>query len=408
MKGKLPFLLMGILVAGLAFFVGGRLPYFLLYVYSLAVLLPMGHSLLGTFFLKGEITLPAAELAAGENITVKYLVKNPSLIPFPHIEVENDFGYRLTGVRDSRKVFSLQAKDWREEQTVLPCRRRGFYELGSIRLIIRDILNMAAFKKTITARISLKVYPRVEPIHSFRIIASQQMGHLKVKDPLFRDYAELADLRQYREGDPVKRIHWKVSARKEELMVKHFEERGDTEVMILLDSFRDHYREDTEGWTEDQLVEAAASVIDYCLKRNIRVTLCCHSQGKEVQLQGDLPASLKHFLDGLALFHPTAAVSFDDQMDHWTTRLQQGTALLLMTPVLTTGLAARGIRLKRKNIHPAFLVFGDTQGQPEYWRQHREIGRKAALEGVSVYLFDRGQSVRDVLEGTHASGIQTL
>jgi len=400
MKGRL-YLLLGVPITLLALLVGGRLPFFVWYIYLLVWLLPMIHSLLGKVFLRGAIQVPAADLVAGETVTVAYRVENPLPIAFPGIELENEVGYRLTGVKEPRRVFSLQGKEQLEGRSELVCRRRGVYKLGHIKLVIHDIFQMSIFEKTITSPLSLKVYPRVVPISSFPIVASQQMGNLKVKDPLFQDYTQVSQLRQYREGDAVRQIHWKVSAGKKHLMVKEYEERGDTEVLLLLDSTREHYAHDSEGWTEDQLVEAAASVIDYCLRGNISVTLRYVSHGRQVRLAGNSPIYLKHFLDGLAQFRPTESVLFEKQAVEWTEQMPPGTALLLLTPWVTKGLAARGLEDRLKNRYPLFLVFGDGENNPVGWEKNREMVKKLTLEGLSCYLFDRNQHVRDVLEGTH-------
>ncbi|MEN1758910.1 DUF58 domain-containing protein [Anoxynatronum sibiricum] len=401
MKRKL-YLLLGVPVTLLALLVGGRLPFFVWYAYLLVWLLPMAHGLLGKLFLRGAILVPEAELVAGEVVSVAYRVENPLPIAFPGIELENEVGYRLTGIKEPRRVFSLNGKEQLVGQSELVCRRRGLYELGHIRLLIHDIFQMNTFEKTITSPLSLKVYPRVVPISSFPIVASQQMGNLKVKDPLFQDYTQISRLRQYREGDPIKQIHWKVSAGKKNLVVKEYEERGDTEVLLLLDSSQEHYAHDPEGWVEDQLVEAAASVIDYCLRGNIKVTLQYASRGRQVRYTGNSPIYLKHFLDGLALFHPAESVSFEKQAASWTEQIPPGTALLLLTPRLTKGLAARGIADRLKNRYPLFLVFGDGDNNPAGWEENREIVKKLTLEGLSCYLFDKKQNVRDVLEGTYA------
>lgn len=44
------------------------------------------------------------------------------------------------------------------------------------------------------------------------------------------------DFRAYQQGDPLKRIHWKMSARKRELIVKQFEEPALPDALVMLDT----------------------------------------------------------------------------------------------------------------------------------------------------------------------------
>lgn len=405
---KRSLVLLGLFVALFVIFVGGRLPYFLLYVYILGLLLPLGHSFLGWLFLKGEVVLPSAELVAGEEITLRYRVENPLKIPFPRIELDNQLGKRLTGKQGRRKIFSLHGKDWMEETTTLLCRRRGFYQTGTIKILVSDIFQLFTLEKIIAAPISLKVYPKVTTIDRFHLTASQQMGNLKVRDPLFQDYTELADLRQYREGDPVKRVHWKVSAGKDQLMVKEFEERGDTQVLMVLDSEKSHYRGDEEGWVEDHLVEGAAALIDYCLRRNIKVSMTYLRQGKPIYYEGDTTLHIKHFLDGLALFQPGETTGYEKQVEISTQQLPHGTALFFMTPELTKETAFQGIRLIMKNQQPLYMIFGDRIKSPQVWQYNRKMAKRLEGEGIACYQFEQGKSIRDVLEGTHGSGTESF
>lgn len=49
------------------------------------------------------------------------------------------------------------------------------------------------------------------------------------------DFAEVTDMREYRPGDRIKDIHWKLSAKKDELMVKERTGVAQSQVILLLD-----------------------------------------------------------------------------------------------------------------------------------------------------------------------------
>lgn len=49
------------------------------------------------------------------------------------------------------------------------------------------------------------------------------------------DYSEVTDMREYRPGDRIKDIHWKLSAKKQDLMVKERASVAQSQVILLLD-----------------------------------------------------------------------------------------------------------------------------------------------------------------------------
>ena len=74
------------------------------------------------------------------------------------------------------------------------------------------------------------------------------------------------DFRAYQQGDPLKRIHWKMSARKRELIVKQFEEPALPDALVMLDTsppqLAEGMPEDQSAFLKDALLETAASVPD--------------------------------------------------------------------------------------------------------------------------------------------------
>ncbi len=403
MKHRMTLIIMAAAVFVFAASVGGSIPYFLLYFYGLSLLIPLVHSLLGRKWLTGQLQLPEEEIIAGQEIKLKYAIINPLPIAFSWLELQNEIGYRLTGIREENIVFPLEAKGVMRGETTIVCRRRGLYETGEILLKIKDVMNIYTFKKRIKEPMLLKVYPQITTLTNFRIRASQQMGDLLVKDPLLQDISEVSDLRQYNTGDSVKRIHWRLSAKRDELLVKNYEQKGDTQILLLLDSFVGSYREDAEGRIEDKLVETAASIIEYCLKRNVQLSLCSMSEGKSRLVKGDNPQYIKAFMDELVLFHPTGELQLEMQVERAMNEAQQGLSLLLLTPQLNKSTGAQGIHLKRKNLNPIFIVVGDKSGEGE-WAEGKAVGKKLVLEGIPVYFIDLKQDIRSALEGRYEKG----
>ena len=76
---------------------------------------------------------------------------------------------------------------------------------------------------------------------------------------------DLYGVREYRSGDPLRRIHWRTSARRGELVVREFEPPGQRILALLLD------REPDSSESADQIARLAASEAWDCLRAGGRV-----------------------------------------------------------------------------------------------------------------------------------------
>src|SRR5699024_2712200 len=114
--------------------------------------------------------------------------------------------------------------------------RRGYYEIGSVEVIISDVFGIFSLRKTYSSKASLLVYPEASNISYFPINSVEQRGELPIDDILFKDWSRLDSLREFREGDSFKSIHWKLSAKLDDLIIKEYEKRGDAKMGIFVDN----------------------------------------------------------------------------------------------------------------------------------------------------------------------------
>lgn len=401
MKGKIIFIVINIIIIPYALLVGGRVPYFLLYTSILVALVPLVHCILGKMFIKGMVKLPEKEMVSGDEISIKYEFENPSSINFPILEFENNIAYRLTGKKEKKEIFHLEKQGYYEGSKTIPCRRRGHYKTGKVKLYIKDIFNIYSLQKTVKTPLSFKVYPRITPLKSFKIQASQYMGELIVKDPLFQDYSSLSDLRTYQEGDSVKKIHWKASAKSDDLIVKNYEERGDNEVVLVIDSNKESYAGDKEYWIEDKLVETCASIVDYCLKQNINVTLYHQQHDNIIETKGNNPGFLKKFMDDIVGFHPNGSFTLQQNIEKITSYIKSGVTLFVLTPRLNKQIGAQAIDMSMRSISPVYIILGSKKENPVVWNNNKEVAKALEGESIPTYMIDIEQDIREALEGKY-------
>jgi len=163
----------------------------------------------------------------------------------------------------------------RGEQQTVPlrvfCRRWGAYRIGDTALRVRDRFGLLAFDATAEGATALRVYPRLERLRLLvrpletQPFAGNQVARAKGEG------IEFADIRPFAPGDRVRRINWRVSARRQGLYVNEAHPERNSDLVLFLDTFAEA-RRDEEG-TLDLAVRAAASVAGEYLALGDRVGL---------------------------------------------------------------------------------------------------------------------------------------
>ncbi len=395
-NNKKVLLLAGLVLLFTVVFVGGVMPYFIFYVFLLTLLFPVFHNLVVLGGLKGTVQMPQDSLYIGDKINIGYRLENRSIFYVPFLEVQSAISKRLTGKIDPPEITSMESKsDFIRGQSIT-LKRRGYYELGDIEITLRDVFRLFSFKKRIASEGALMVYPEVINLNSFAITASQQLGELRVYDPAFEDKSRIASLRGYQEGDSMKRVHWSMTAKKGDIIVKNYENRGDTHVALIVDNEMHHYLRDVDRRLEDKVVDAALCVTNYCLTHNINMTLDTQRGEIPLHLTGHQKSDLKPFLEAFALFQGNGRQDFKTFMIPRLSTIPKGSTVIVVTANLNKEMGAQGIQLKMNNLNPLFMVVTDQENQTGF--VDLQVEKKLKQENISLYHIDYKTNIKEMLE----------
>lgn len=203
-----------------------------------------------------EVVLTLSLRAAEPLERVEVFVRLPPALV--RVDGANPFALRLGTTEATRELR-------------LACRRWGGYGLGEVHLRIRDRFGLFVHELQLTDLLPLRVYPRPEEIRRVlppletQVYSGNQVSRGKGEG------IEFADIRPFATGDRVRRINWRVSARRGELFVNERHPERNTDVIIFLDSFTEA-RANQRG-TLELAVRAAASLAALYLQRKDRVGL---------------------------------------------------------------------------------------------------------------------------------------
>ncbi len=137
---------------------------------------------------------------------------------------------------------------------------RGRWEIGPVRLRLTDPFGMCEVGRSFTATDPLVVVPRVHPLLPLRAAGSWRgAGDSVIRTAAASGEHDLAT-REYRYGDDLRRVHWRSTARRGELMVRRDEQPHQMQATVLIDRRAVGHRGEGPASSFEWLVSAAASV----------------------------------------------------------------------------------------------------------------------------------------------------
>lgn len=140
--------------------------------------------------------------------------------------------------------------------------------------VIRDMLNIVSSTKKDEVSWVLTVMP--ENIEIDGIINVNSIGESDIaSDKKGYDGNEIVDIREYRPGDKLQKIHWKLSIKKDDLLVKENGESLENSIIILCELF-----DDGEG-VLDKILDTAYSITKKIIENGQKCVLCYRSSGNE-------------------------------------------------------------------------------------------------------------------------------
>ena len=150
-----------------------------------------------------------------------------------------------------------------------PIKLRGVYQSGVEKLLICDIFKLFRLTKKIERYEQVTILPRKHIINPI-LETSDSDSESRSTNSFSLERNNFSNIREYAQGDSVKNIHWKISAKLDKPMVKQFERSvGGTSIIIA----------DLNGYFpfDEDSADAADCIIETLLALNL--SLISQKQG---------------------------------------------------------------------------------------------------------------------------------
>lgn len=344
---------------GIAVATGSHFFYFAMFAWLLLMVASTVIHWINIKRIFAQFEVEKTELSAGESVSITYRVMNQSLVPAFHVSIHpvlsKAFGYDAFDA----DAYTLDSYEYKVIERQLVCKRRGFYTLGQVRFEVMDPLGMVKSRFSKSRPIELVVRPRVESLEAYDISPEERFGVRGMSIRHLSDQSSIKSVRDYVEGDNLRDVHWKLSAKKGQLLTKEYSQSVEAMVYLLIDAQTTAY--DPEGLMADHAMDLAASLVHQWLMSGKKVQLIL-SDAQKTRLSAKSLAGFNRFLDLLTAFAPDGWIAFEDMLEPFLLEHRLGGTLYTISPTESAKLKALKAQFARGHLKWTHFQV-DTKGR---------------------------------------------
>ena len=303
------------------------------------------------------------------------------------IERVGRLGEQRHGLRRNGRRLSLRY--------VLERLPRGRYAFEDVRVEIADPFGLESVSVPRPAPGALLVYPRLVRLE--RLFSESGAHAHDGRRLLLRRHSgfELHGVREYEQGESLRRVHWRSTARRGQLMVKELEDAPRDEIAVLLDADASA----VVGESFDMQVRAAGSILESYVRRGRRAVLVVNSERRDVQQVHSPAADWRRALELLAAAEPTGRGSLGRLLAEHDGPAARALELAVVTARLEAGLVDRLVQraLSRRKVSLVYVDPASFNGAP---RRPEPLLLRLGGAGIPVAVVRAGDDLASALEGS--------
>jgi uncharacterized protein (DUF58 family) len=353
MLRKLGALAAVMLALALAVLTGSVAVWFFLYlgvlVFGLAYLLARR----GLTSLEAGSWLDRQHASVGDTLTVTYTLRSSSRLPKPWLET---YSPSSLPIAIPGRVVSLGPRMSRTWAARVPLSQRGQYRVDPMLVRTGDPFGLFESVASVGPGAGVLVYPEIEPLPAWSLPpaaiegAAVRAEHGPHLTPL------VTSVRPYTPGDAFNRIHWRSSARQQELQVKEFDIEPSADLWIFLDLDRRVHVGNGPDATIETSVKAAAALAAHALNDARGVGMEAIGLRRAV-VGADRGARQQHkILSLLAVAQADGETPVAEMIIEGSLHVRRGTVALVITPSLDRSWVAPLAALRSGGVAPIACI----------------------------------------------------
>ena len=374
-------------------FYGGKVPYVMFYTAIALIFVSLLYLAASLIFCDVLCILDRRDVVKGGDIILTVEIKNNSPLFIPYINItfkkSVEFQYEMKDV-----LLSVAGFAGKRARVALTSRFRGKYDVNIPEVRLMDFLGIVSIPVKYPKLPDVLVYPHVSEIDEFAAVGKFDIDNQMNPDNISEDITAVSDVREYMEGDGMRRIHWNLSARMMSFMSKNYENITKSRLTMLINLSRQtDFDYEKRLYLEDRLIETAVSIVFHFLNKFWNVTLCYYES--EYYTYSLSEASMFGMAyDHLAFVEFSAAYDISKivenvSLDTAGERLN----LCVITQEVTDELLDKVIRYSELGSRIALLYICESKAGLDREEWVKAINKSS----VSLFMIDSGRMLRDAL-----------
>ena len=199
---------------------------------------------------------------AHQPVTVVLTLTNRGRGSAPLLLLEDKLPYGISG-RARFAINGIESRGTRETAYRIEAAARGRFDIGPLEVVISDPFGLARIKSSGVDPSHLLVHPRIEKLSLPRDMGERRAASASaLRQPTGPRGEDFYTLREYAEGDELRKIHWPSTARRQKLMIRQEETPWHMRATILVDDRRGTHEGEGSHSSFEHAIEGAASVVD--------------------------------------------------------------------------------------------------------------------------------------------------
>jgi uncharacterized protein (DUF58 family) len=233
---------------------------------------------------------------------------------------------------------------------------RGRYPVEAVEAILEDPFGLERVEMKLPAGESLLVYPRLVELDA--LFSDSGASALEGRRLLLRRPTgfDLHSVRDYQQGESLRRVHWPTTAKRGHLMVKELEDAPRDETAVLLDADAGVVAGVPPESSFELQVRAAGSILRAHASRGRRAALIVNSAGRTYQRVHSFDGDWHRALEVLAGVEPDGPMPVAAMLADEGGPAGRALELTVVTASLSPRLVDRLLQ-RTMNRHSATLVY---------------------------------------------------
>ncbi len=317
-----------------------------------------------------------------EQFELPLMINNNFIFPYAPAELDCLLPDNDTVLFLHKQVY-VCVSPLKKVRIFLPCmhRYRGSYKVQIMRLSVYDPLKIIRISRRINASSQLVILPRKIPLEELGFIYGGEHGSVP-EQRRSGDREDLSHVREYLEGDLVQQIHWKLTAKLDEMMVKQFDTTGDRRNVLLCNFCYGDATAAAMIRQSDAVAEVAIAVAMSSCRSGVKLTA---DTGALSRITCDVAdeAGFEQFYEMMSVLPPYVdCLGFPELIGRYSTG--DTSAMFLITPLINEDILAAAETAAAHIQGTVVLIYVNCNGKSDYIRDENSRFVFAEVSGETA------------------------